>query len=146
MTAFLVDQQLPSRLASHLRDHGQDARHVKQYPGGTTLGDAEIAAIADREGRTVVTKDDDFRILHFTRKRPARLLTITCGNIATSGLLALHDQHFTELKAAIDRYRFVELHPARGLHPRPELSMPSICALAAALPDRQQASSDSPSR
>ena len=88
MTAFLVDQQLPSRLASHLRDHGHDARHVKQSPGGTILGDAENGAIADREGRTVATKDDDFGVLHLTRQRPAQLLTITCGNVATSELLA----------------------------------------------------------
>lgn len=110
MTAFLVDQQLPSRLASHLGDRGHDARHVKQYPGGTTLGDAEIAEIADLEGRMVVTKDEDFRVLHLTRQRPARLLIITCGNIATSDLLALLDRNFTDLTLAVDRYRFVELH------------------------------------
>lgn len=110
MTAFLVDQQLPSRLASYLGGRGHDARHVKQYPGGTTLGDSEIAAIADREGRTVVTKDDDFRVLHLTRQRPARLLIITCGNIATVDLLALLDQHFADLTAAVDQYQFVELH------------------------------------
>lgn len=72
MSAFLIDQQLPSRLAVHLSSHGHDARHVKQYPRGTVLADIEIAAIADRENRIVVTKDDDFRVLHLTRRQPAR--------------------------------------------------------------------------
>lgn len=69
--AFLVDQQLPARLAAHLKDLGHDARHIKQYPGGTTMPDTQIAAIADLERRTVVSKDDDFRLLHLTRRRPA---------------------------------------------------------------------------
>lgn len=110
MTAFLIDQQLPSRLADHLGNRGHDARHVKQYPAGTTLPDVEIAAIADREGRTVVTKDDDFRVLHVTRQQPARILIITCGNITTADLLALVDRYYADLTTAVDHYRFVELH------------------------------------
>lgn len=110
MTEFLIDQQLPARLAEHLRNRGHDARHVKQYPGGTTLSDPQIAAIADREGRVVVTKDDDFRVLHLTRGQPARLLIVTCGNISTSALLTRVDEHFADLASAIDQYRFVELH------------------------------------
>ena len=110
MTAFLIDQQLPARLAAHLNSRGHDARHVKEYPGGTTLRDTEIAAIADAEHRTVVTKDDDFRVLHLTRQRPARILIVTCGNIATRDLLALVDRYYEFLTAATDAYRFVELH------------------------------------
>ncbi|WP_166982213.1 DUF5615 family PIN-like protein [Paramicrobacterium fandaimingii] len=109
MTAFLVDQQLPAKLAEYLSRFGHDARHVKQYPGGTTMRDAEIAALADHEGRTVLTKDDDFRVLHLTRQQPARILIVTCGNIATRDLLALVDQNYSDLTAAVEKYSFVEL-------------------------------------
>ncbi|MFC7621048.1 DUF5615 family PIN-like protein [Microlunatus sp. GCM10028923] len=110
MSAFLIDQQLPSRLAVHLVGLGHDARHVKQYPGGTTLRDIEIAAIADHENRIVVTKDDDFRVLHLTRQQPARVLIVTCGNITTPDLLALFDRYYTDLATAIVEYQYVELH------------------------------------
>lgn len=83
---------------------------MKQYPGGATLRDPEIAAIADHERRIVVTKDDDFRVLHLTRQQPARILIVTCGNIATPGLLALVDRNYDDLIAAVEQYRFVELH------------------------------------
>ncbi len=108
--AFLVDQQLPARLAAHLKDLGHDARHIKQYPGGTTMPDTQIAAIADLERRTVVSKDDDFHLLHLTRRRPARLLLVTCGNIATADLLALVNANLADLIPAVASYWFVELH------------------------------------
>lgn len=77
MTAFLVDQQLPKALANYLTEHGHDARHVKDYPGGTTMTDAEIARLSDAEGRFVVTKDEDFRISHLLGKPPARIFSFS---------------------------------------------------------------------
>ncbi|MBN9607726.1 MAG: hypothetical protein BGO26_09675 [Actinobacteria bacterium 69-20] len=112
MAAFLVDQQLPLRLARYLGERGHDARHIKEYPSGATLRDSDVTAIADREFRMVVTKDDDFRVLHLTRQHPAQLLLVTCGNISTPDLLALVDRHYRDLAAAVEQYRFVELHRA----------------------------------
>lgn len=109
MTAFLIDQQLPHALARHLVGLGHDARHVKDYPGGTTLDDTDIAGIADDEGRVVVTKDEDFRVAHLLNRPPARLLHVTCGNISTRDLLALIDRNHSELVAVIDEYSLVEL-------------------------------------
>lgn len=109
MTAFLIDQQLPHALARHLVKLGHDATHVKEYAGGTTMDDVEISRIADTEGRVVVTKDDDFRVSHLLKRRPARLLHVTCGNIATSDLLGLVDQHYPELIAALVAYNYLEL-------------------------------------
>lgn len=110
MTGFLIDQQLPERLATHFRSRGHDAHHVKEYPGGATLPDSEIAAIADIEGWMVVTKDDDFRLLHAARQTPRRLLIIACGNISTPDLLALVDANYDSLVSAVGKYRYVELH------------------------------------
>lgn len=109
MTRFLVDQQLPRALATHLTSRGHDATHLKDYPGGTTLDDATVAQIADTEGRIVVTKDDDFRVSHLLNRRPARLLHITCGNISTPDLLALIGRHYVDLVATLDTYRYLEI-------------------------------------
>ena len=110
MTAFLVDQQLPKVLANFLTEHGHDARHIKDYPGGTTTSDPQVALLADAEGRFVVTKDDDFRISHLLRRPPARLLHVTCGNISTRDLLAMFDQHWPEFETSITTYTYLEIN------------------------------------
>jgi predicted nuclease of predicted toxin-antitoxin system len=92
VTSFLVDQQLPRALATFLVERGHDARHIKEYNGGTTMPDRDIARLADSEDRCAVTKDDDFRISHLLGKPPAQLLHVTCGNISTRDLLVLFDQ------------------------------------------------------
>lgn len=110
MTAFLVDQQLPKVLANYLTEHGHDARHIKDYPGGPTMSDPDVAVQADVEGRFVVTKDEDFRISHLLGKPPARLLHVTCGNISTRDLLAIFDQHLPEFEVAITAYTYLEIN------------------------------------
>lgn len=93
-------------------ERGNDARHIKEYEGGITMPDPEIADLADSEGRFVVTKDDDFRITHLLGKPPARLLHVTCGNISTRDLLVLFDQHWSALDAALAAYKWVEINRA----------------------------------
>ncbi len=112
MTSFLVDQQLPTALARFLTQRGHDARHIKEYDGGTTMPDSDIARLADTEGRFVVTKDDDFRISHLLGKPPTRLLHVTCGNITTRGLLALLDRQQPALDAALSAYKYIEISRA----------------------------------
>jgi predicted nuclease of predicted toxin-antitoxin system len=50
MVSFLVDQQLPRALALHLTGLGHDATHIKDYPGGATLPDTEVALIPRSRG------------------------------------------------------------------------------------------------
>jgi predicted nuclease of predicted toxin-antitoxin system len=66
---FVVDAQLPPRLARHLVALGHDAVHVASLPGGESQPDPDIAAYADAEDRVVVTKDADFR---YSRRRQGR--------------------------------------------------------------------------
>jgi predicted nuclease of predicted toxin-antitoxin system len=112
VTSFLVDQQLPKALAAFLAEHGHDARHIKEYEGGTTMPDPEIAVLADSENRFVVTKDDDFRITHLLGNPPARLLHVTCGNITTRDLLSLFGEHWSALDAGLSTYRYLEIDRA----------------------------------
>lgn len=110
---FLVDAQLPVRLARHLNAAGHDARHTSELPGGNTSTDAEIAAAADAEDRVVVTKDRDFRDAHLLRSSPGRLLIVATGNIANDALLALIDLNLVAICSALEEVRFVEVTAGR---------------------------------
>jgi predicted nuclease of predicted toxin-antitoxin system len=57
---FLVDAQLPYRLALALRRQGHTAVHTLDLPDGNATTDEEINIISEREQRIVITKDADF--------------------------------------------------------------------------------------
>ena len=67
---FLIDAQLPARLGQLLARAGHDAMHTSELPDGNRTTDAEIATIADREQRAVITKDRDFRDNHLLAGTP----------------------------------------------------------------------------
>ncbi len=52
---FLVDTQLPPKLANYLSSKGSDSIHTTFFPDGHLLRDDEIIVIAKREERTVIT-------------------------------------------------------------------------------------------
>lgn len=106
---FLVDAQLPARLATVLTAAGHDAVHTTDLPEGNRTSDSAITEVADRELRVVVTKDRDFRETHLIQGRPARLLVVATGNISNRALIALFGEHLTSIVAALDGVDFVEL-------------------------------------
>lgn len=110
---FLVDAQLPARLARHLTGAGHDAVHSSALPAGNRTTDAEITRQADAEDRVVVTKDRDFRNGHLLRGRPRRLLIVATGNIDNRQLVDLFDQYLDDLVGALAEVRFVELAHGR---------------------------------
>jgi predicted nuclease of predicted toxin-antitoxin system len=108
---FIVDAQLPARLAMLLTDAGHDAVHTSQLPAGNRTTDGAIAELADGGDRVVVTKDRDFRDGHLLGGSSRRLLVVGTGNITNAALLALFGAHLTEIVAAFDEVDFVELRP-----------------------------------
>jgi predicted nuclease of predicted toxin-antitoxin system len=86
---FLIDAQLPARLAGLLSAAGHDAIHASELPEGNRTTDTALAGLADAEDRVVVTKDRDFRDSHLLRRQPRRLLVVATGNIRNRDLLAL---------------------------------------------------------
>ncbi|MBO9521745.1 MAG: DUF5615 family PIN-like protein [Nocardioidaceae bacterium] len=107
---FLVDAQLPARVAAFLAEAGHDAIHTSELPRGNRTTDREIAELADAEGRVVVTKDSDFRDSHLLAGRPARLLVVATGNITNNALLDLFARALDAVVAAFDEADFIELH------------------------------------
>ena len=78
---FLVDAQLPRRLANWLRSEGHDAVHTLDLPDGNRTRDSELNAISVRERRTIITKDEDFVDSFLLRNEPHKLCLIATGNI-----------------------------------------------------------------
>lgn len=52
---FLIDAQLPRRLARELNAMGHDAIHTLDLPDRNATTDGEIVAVADRDARIVIT-------------------------------------------------------------------------------------------
>ena len=76
---FLLDAQLPPRLAQELRVHGHDTLHTIHLPLRNRTPDGDIADLATMEGRVLVTKDSDFVTSFLLHRRPHKLLLISTG-------------------------------------------------------------------
>ena len=106
---FIGDAQLPRRLARELAASGHDAVHTLDLPAANRTQDKEIVALAMRENRVVVTKDNDFVTSFLLRGTPPKLLLISTGNISNDQLSRLLASNLTALENAFSKYDFVEL-------------------------------------
>lgn len=106
---FLVDAQLPRRVADWLAAAGCDAIHTLDLPSGNRATDQQVIDVADREQRAVVTKDADFVDSHVLHARPARLLLISTGNISNRELEALMVPLIPDIIREFQAHSFLEL-------------------------------------
>jgi predicted nuclease of predicted toxin-antitoxin system len=106
---FLVDAQLPARLAMLLRDRGHDAIHTSDLPDGNRSTDRQVRELADAEDRVVLTKDGDFRTGHLLNGSPRRLLTIATGNISNDALLEFLSSSLPAIERAYSHSDHLEL-------------------------------------
>jgi predicted nuclease of predicted toxin-antitoxin system len=106
---FLVDAQLPRRLARELAAAGHDAVHTSDFPAANRTSDKEIITLALRENRIVVTKDNDFVTSFLLQGVPPKLLLISTGNISNDQLSKLLAANLTALEKAFRHHDFVEL-------------------------------------
>lgn len=107
---FLVDAQLPRRLATHLQSLGHDVLHTLDLPDGNRTTDSELNEVSLRDQRILITKDSDFVNSFLLSGRPFKLLLIATGNIGNDELLFLVDQHFPDVEAVLVRAAFLELN------------------------------------
>ena len=108
---FLVDAQLPARLARQLTNAGHDAVHTLTLPNQNRTTDDDLSRIADTDDRIVISKDNDFRASHLLRGTPRRLLIVSTGNITNRDLLALFEHHLDAITSAFETANLVELSP-----------------------------------
>lgn len=71
MIKFIVDAQLPYRLAILLREKGFGVKHTDDLPNKEVTIDSEILTLAKIENRSVITKDNDF-LNHISLTNPHR--------------------------------------------------------------------------
>jgi predicted nuclease of predicted toxin-antitoxin system len=98
------------RLAVELAAAGHDVTHTLDLPLGNRTPDRDIAALAAREGRVVVTKDSDFVTMFLLRGAPPKLLLISTGNISNDALSRLITTNLATLETAFTKHDFVELN------------------------------------
>jgi predicted nuclease of predicted toxin-antitoxin system len=108
---FLIDAQLPRRLAVWLNDTGFDAVHTLDLPYGNRTPDSVISDVSLRDQRIVITKDSDFVDSFLLLKKPYKLLLISTGNISNTELESLFKANIKKLQDAFDAgSEFVELN------------------------------------
>ena len=106
---FIVDAQLPRRLARWLAARGHDVLHTLDLADGNRTPDEEIIDLACRDDRIVVTKDADFVSSHLLRGRPPSLLLVATGNMGNAALQRLLEDNVEILEGALASHRFIEL-------------------------------------
>jgi predicted nuclease of predicted toxin-antitoxin system len=109
---FLVDAQLPRRLAVALRAFGCEATHTLDLPDGNRSTDQVLITFSVTEQAVVVTKDSDFVQSFLLRREPWKLLLVSTGNIGNDELLRIFQLNIQPLLERFDTYDFVELNRA----------------------------------
>lgn len=105
---FLIDAQLPRRLAHKLSEQGYDAIHTLDLPASNQTTDKEVSACSIREQRVVVTKDTDFAVDFLLKEKPFKLLLISTGNIANKDLEELLLHRLDQIVEILTTCDFVE--------------------------------------
>jgi predicted nuclease of predicted toxin-antitoxin system len=106
---FLIDAQLPRRMAAWLGAAGNGAVHTLDLPARNRTTDEQINDVADRDQRAVITKDAGFVDTHVLRGRPAKLLLISTGNISNRDLEALMVPLIPDIVREFGSHSFLEL-------------------------------------
>ena len=106
---FLVDAQLPRRIAAWLTAAGCDAIHTLDLPDANRTSDEQVSAFADGQQRAVVTKDADFVDSHLLQGRPSKLLLISTGNISNRELEVLMVPLLPDIIREFQFHSFLEI-------------------------------------
>ena len=114
---FIVDAQLPRRLAIWLTTLGHDAIHTLDLPNQNRTSDKEIIELAEQEERVVITKDVDFVDSHLLHKKPGRLVLISTGNMTNKHLELLFHPLIPEIVQELQSSSFLEV-TSQGLQIR----------------------------
>ncbi len=106
---FLVDVQLPRRLAQRLHALGHDAVHTLDLPLQNQTPDHVINDVSVQEQRVVITKDADFVNSFIVHHVPYKLLLISTGNISNQALEQLFLNNLATLVSGFATYDFIEI-------------------------------------
>jgi predicted nuclease of predicted toxin-antitoxin system len=106
---FLIDAQLPKRLAVWLNSAGYDAVHTTKLPRKNLTTDLEINSISMEEQRIVISKDSDFLDSFRLKREPYKLLQVATGNIPNSELEAIFAEYISGIVTLFEQHDVVKL-------------------------------------
>ncbi|MEM6821930.1 MAG: DUF5615 family PIN-like protein [Verrucomicrobiota bacterium] len=105
---FLIDSQLPKRLAEAITASGYDALHVDDFPTGSKTSDNAVMKIATKENRILVSRDCAFMENVIFQEMPHRLLFIN-SNQTNSELINKVLSSLSYFEEAFEVKRVVEI-------------------------------------
>lgn len=100
---FIVDTQLPPKLARYLQSKGHDCIHTTHFDDGRLLKDTEIILIAVEHSRTIITKDSDFSDYYYLNGSPPKILLLQFGNISNNDLIEYFDKYLNVVIKAFEK-------------------------------------------
>ena len=107
---FLIDAQLPRRLAHQLQVAGFETTHTLDLPQGNRTTDQALITLSLKEQRVMVTKDSDFVESFLLKREPWKLLLVSTGNIGNDELLRLFQLNIDQLTESFTSFDFIELN------------------------------------
>jgi predicted nuclease of predicted toxin-antitoxin system len=99
---FLIDAQLPPRLAHRLTELGHEATHVFEL-GLATATDGPIWDEAQSRGTALITKDRDFVTLRIARQAGPTIVWLRFGNCDTDTLIQRVVRSLDRVVDAVER-------------------------------------------
>lgn len=106
---FLIDANLPYKLAILLKEKGFDVIHTDHLPEKEKTTDRVIREVSLREKRTVISKDSDFLDSHLITGVPEKFLYISTGNIINRELIVLIDRFIPQIVELFNNFDLIEL-------------------------------------
>jgi predicted nuclease of predicted toxin-antitoxin system len=107
---FLIDAQLPMRLAQFLQMAGHDAIHTREIPQQNRTPDLKINERSIQEERIVITKDYDFVNSFMAVRQPYKLLLVTTGNIKNQELERIFSDNLQTLVDLFQVHSYIEIN------------------------------------
>lgn len=106
---FLIDAQLPKKLARWFQANGFDAIHTLDLPDKNRTSDDFINALSLRENRIIISKDSDFFNRFLQKLEPHKLIYLTVGNLSTDALISLFEKNMPRILDEIEYHNVVEI-------------------------------------
>ena len=107
---FLIDANLPYRLARVLKGKGFEILHTDDLPNKERTSDNELRRISIEQDYIVISKDSDFLDSHLIQGIPSKLLIVTTGNMVNKNLLSLFEKYFETIIKLFEIYNLIELN------------------------------------
>jgi predicted nuclease of predicted toxin-antitoxin system len=95
---FLIDAQLPRRLAADLKQAGFEATHTLELPEGNRTTDQALIKLSIASQSVLVTKDSDFVQSFLLKREPWKLVLVSTGNINNDDLKKLFQQNVHQIR------------------------------------------------